>query len=49
MPCAFNLVVIARLFEVDARKARSLVLISTALALAAILAASVAKSMSATV
>lgn len=43
MPCAFNLVVIARLFDVDARKTRSLVLISTALALAAILVASFAR------
>lgn len=43
MPCAFNLVVIAGLFEVDARKTRSLVLISTALALAAILIASLAR------
>ena len=41
MPCAFNLVVIARLFEIDARKTRSLVLSSTGLALAVILAASI--------
>ena len=43
MPCAFNLVVIARLFEIDARKTRSLVVISTALALAAILVTSFAR------
>ena len=38
MPCAFNLVVIARLFDIDPKKTRSLVLLSTGLALAAILA-----------
>jgi predicted permease len=43
MPCAFNLVVIARMFEVDASKTRGLVLISTALALAVILVASFAR------